>query len=473
MHRRRDPGALAGWGERADPAARVSLAKTSRGLVVTKNGEQSPAADADGLSGGEAKPAHGFDTENGTASSVTADAGPDHGAAESAVTDAGANESPPHAAEPPSPARSARDRHLGIRRVPKPRLRGFLDSPHRNLILGILYTLTVMMAGTAAYMIVGWSLRDAFYMVITTVYTVGFEEVRPINTPALYVITVTLIVLGCTGVIFLTGALVQFFTLSTLNKAIGIKRMNKQIDQLSGHVVVCGFGRLGSVLARSLAASSAGFVIIEPEETRAVDAREQGYLCIHGDATSEKTLLAAGITRAAALASVVSADALNVFITLSARALNPGLTIVARGELASTESKLIQAGADKVVLPTHIGAERVAELLLFQESARIIEGLERSHGFQRVLRSFGIELEVVTAAPQSPAVRMTVDAIERQARGAFFIVQINRRDGDVHTGPPGSTVVGEGDGVVLIGRPNRAAVLTSLFEPRRRVGVRG
>lgn len=130
--------------------------------------------------------------------------------------------------------------------------------------------------------------------------------------------------------------------------------------------------------------------------------------------------------RAHALATVLSNDAVNVFITLSARALNPNLSIVARGELSSTESKLLQAGADKVVLPTHIGAERIAEVILCEESARFIEGLERSHGFQR----------------------------------------------DVFTSPPATTVVGEGDGVVLIGRPNRVQILTSLFEPQVR-GARG
>lgn len=166
-------------------------------------------------------------------------------------------------------------------------------------------------------------------------------------------------------------------------------------------------------------------------------------------------------------------DAVNVFITLSARALNPTLSIIARGEAPSTENKLLQAGANKVVLPTHIGAERIAELILFEESARFIESLERNHGFQQALRTFGIELEAVTAAPQSPAVRMTVAAIERQAKGTFFIIQINRRDGDVFTRPPATTVVGEGDGIVLLGRPNRAAIIASLFEPRRRVGVRG
>ena len=359
-----------------------------------------------------------------------------------------------------------------IRRVPKPRMTGLLDSPIRNLSVGVAYTVTVMIVATGAYMAAGWSFRDAIYMVIVTVYTVGYNEVRPINTPALNAITIGLIVLGCTGVIFLTGALVQFFTLNQLNKTMGLKRMNRQIDELKGHVVVCGFGRLGHVLARSLSASSAGFVILEENEARATEARLQGYLCIHGDATNEQALLAAGVMRANALATVLSNDALNVFITLSARALNPHLSIIARGELSSTESKLLQAGADKVVLPTHIGAERIAELILHEESARFIDGLERTHGFQRVLHNFGMELEVVTAAPQSPAVRMTVTAIERQAKGAFFIIQINRRDGDVFTAPPPATVVGEGDGVVLIGRPNRAEILTSLFEARLR-GARG
>jgi voltage-gated potassium channel Kch len=372
---------------------------------------------------------------------------------------------------PANPARRKPPRP--VRRVPKPRTTGRLDSPVRNLIFGGIFTLTVMIFATAAYVAAGWSFRDALYMVIVTIFTVGYGEVRPIDTVALNVITVALIVLGCTGAIFLTGALVQFFTLNQFSTITGLKRMNRQIDQLTGHVVVCGFGALGAVLARALSASSAGLVVVELDEARVAEARSQGYLCIAGDATSETSLHAAGVTRAHALATVLSNDALNVFITLSARALNPELLIVARGELPSTESKLLQAGADKVVLPTHIGAERIAELLLYQESARFIEGLEKSHGFQRVLHNFGMELEVVTAAPHSPAVNMTVAAIERQARGAFFIVQINRRDGDVFTAPPATTSVGEGDGVVLIGRPNRSAILTSLFEPRMRAGVRG
>jgi|HubBroStandDraft_1064217.scaffolds.fasta_scaffold06281_2 voltage-gated potassium channel len=385
----------------------------------------------------------------------------------------GAGDVPADEFPAPAPAARRGGRSSRVRRVPKPRMTGLLDSPVHNLTFGLAYTVTVMIIATAAYMKVGWSFRDALYMVIVTVYTVGYEEVRPIDTLALNIITMGLIVFGCTGVIFLTGALVQFITLSQINNATGVKRMKKQVEQLSDHVVICGYGRIGVVLARALRASSAGFVVLEASEARAAEVRQQGYLCLHGDATDEAALIAAGVTRARALATVLPNDALNVFITLSARALNPTMTIIARGELPSTEGKLLQAGADKVVLPTHIGAERIAEMILFEESARLMESLERTSGFQRVMRTFGIELEVVTAEPGSPAVRMTVAAIERQARGTFFIVQINSPDGEVFTGPPGTAIVREGDGVVLIGRPNRAAVLSSLFEPRRRAGVRG
>jgi voltage-gated potassium channel Kch len=370
-------------------------------------------------------------------------------------------------------ARAARDRPRVVRRVPKPKMTGPFDSPGRNLAVGVGFIFAVMVLATLGYMASGWSFRDAAYMVIVTIYTVGYNETRPIDTPLLNFITLSLIILGCTGMIFLTGVVVQFISLSQLNKVTGLKAMNKQIEQLDGHVVICGFGRLGIVLARALRASSAGFVIIESSEARAAEARSLEYLCIHGDAADEAVLLAAGVTRANALATVLANDAVNVFITLSARALNSDVLIVARGVLPSTENKLLQAGADKVVMPTHIGGERIAELILYRESARFLDSLERSHGFQRVLNNFGMELEVITVAPRSAAARLSVAAIERYAKGAFFIVQINRRDGNVFTNPPAETVIDEGDGVVVIGRANRAAVLTALFEPKSHLGARG
>ncbi len=329
---------------------------------------------------------------------------------------------------------------------------GLLGSPIRNIVGGLIYMAVVITAATLAYAAAGWSLGDAFYMVIITVYTVGYDEVRPIDTPLLRTISISTILFGCTGVIFLSGALVQFITLSQINQIFGLKRMNTQIDKLTGHVIICGFGRIGVELAKDLNAARTAFVVLEQDDARIEQMRSLGYLFVQTDATDEAGLQAAGIMRAHTLATVLPSDAANVFITLSARSLNPELEIIARGEAPSTERKLLQAGANKVVLPTHIGAERIAEMILYRETARLIRGSERMVDFETVLRTLGLNMDVVTAAPGSPAVGQTIGAVEREANGAFFVVQINRREGQAITRPKPDTRVETGDGLVLIGR---------------------
>ena len=348
------------------------------------------------------------------------------------------------------------------------RLSDLLDSPLRNLLFGIAYVLAVMTAATIAYVANGWPLGDALYMVVLTVYTVGYDEVRTIDTPALRAITMALIVFGCTGMIFITGVLVQLITLSQLQVVLKGKRVQNRIDKLSGHVVVCGYGRLGEKLARELKAGMAAFVLIENREARLAEAAEAGFLVLHGDATDEDALEAAGIRRAAVLATVLPDDAANVFITLSARSMNPKLTIIARGEAPSTESKLIQAGANRVILPTHIGAERIAELILYPQAALLLHGTAQEEDFARELRRFALDMEVVAVAEGSGCVGRTVQAIEQEAAGSFLIVALNRRDGGTSTPPDPSAVVRAGDGVVIVGHPGRAQALAGLFRPHGR-----
>jgi trk system potassium uptake protein TrkA/voltage-gated potassium channel len=336
-----------------------------------------------------------------------------------------------------------------------------LGSPLRNLLAGLAFVLTVGTLAIAAYMAAGWSFGDSLYMVVMTVFTVGYGEVRPVATPALRAITIGLIALGCTGMIFLTGVLVQAITASQFQQILGVRRMNKDIDALSGHVIVCGYGRIGLMLARDLRAGGTAFVIVERSEERAADARAQGFLAMQGNATDEDCLRAAGILRARALATVLPDDAANVFITLSARSLNRGLTIIARGEAPSTENKLLQAGANRVVLPTHIGAERIAELLLFPHLAELLNEGER--GLARDLRRIGLELEVVAAAAGSRCVGTTVAALEVAAAGAFLVVALERRDGTSLLAPAGDVVLEAGDGVAIVGRPGRAMAVQQAF----------
>ena len=335
---------------------------------------------------------------------------------------------------------------------------GLLGSPVRNLLFGVCFVLAVMLLSTGAYWLAGWPPGDAFYMVVMTVYTVGYGEVHPVDTPLLRAITIATIVLGCTGMIFLTGALVQFITLNQLNQIFGLRRMNTQIDKLDRHVIVCGFGRIGLALARDLQAGGTHFVVLERDEANAAQARHLGYLCIQGDATDAAALHDAGVMRARTLASVLPNDAANVFITLRARGLNPNLEIIARGEAPGTEPMLLQAGANRVVLPTHIGAERIAELIMYQETARFIRGSPRMREFEQVLHSLGLELELIEAAPGGPLAGETIASIEQKANGALFIVQLNR-GGEAIATQDGRTVIEAGDGVVIVGRGAKARAL--------------
>jgi trk system potassium uptake protein TrkA/voltage-gated potassium channel len=343
-------------------------------------------------------------------------------------------------------------------------MNGLLASPLRNLVGGLLYMAVVMVAATLAYLAIGWNFGDAVYMVVLTVYTVGYDEVRPINTPELRAITIGLIVLGCTGMIFLTGALVQLITASQFHQILGLKRMQSQIDQLKDHVIVCGFGRIGQMLSRQLQAGQAKFLVIERSEERAAEARALGYIVMQANAEDESILEAAGIERARILATVLKNDAANVFITLSARSLNGTLTIIARGEESSTESKLLQAGANRVVLPTHIGAERVAELILYPEAAKVLHGTQHDEDFARDLRTFGLDIEVVTVDPGSRCIGRSIEVVEREAAGAFLIVGLNRRDGETTLRPEPSATIGAGDGVMILGRPGRARMVATIFD---------
>ncbi|HEX4259868.1 MAG TPA: NAD-binding protein [Acetobacteraceae bacterium] len=355
------------------------------------------------------------------------------------------------------PSRPNGRRATGLPRAqPAPRLpAGALGSPIRNLARGAAFVTLVVALAILGYTLSGWSVGDALYMAVLTVFTVGYDEVRPIDTPALRAITIGLIGFGCTGMLFVTGALVQLFTAAQFREILDERRVTSRIEDLRGHVIVCGFGRIGNMLARELAAAGAGLIVLERSEPRCAEAQRAGYLCLCADATDEDVLQRAGIGRARALATVLPDDAANVFITLSARSLNRALTIISRGEAPSTERKLLHAGADRVVMPAHIGAERIAELLLFPDSAEALRG---PRALEAELSRMGLEFEVVVVEPGSVWAGMPVAAIEAAAASAFLIVAIEHAGSAVRQRPEPEAVVRPGDGVTVLGRNARAAL---------------
>lgn len=343
-----------------------------------------------------------------------------------------------------------------------------LGSPLQGLIRAAAFVCSIYLLAVIGFVLSGWNLGDAAYMVMLTIFSVGFNEVHPIDTAWLRGLTMATILLGCTGMIVLTGALVQFLGALQLRSLLGIDRMNTQIAKLSNHVIICGYGRIGQQLAHELNEAREGFVIIERDPTKFAMAQASGYACLTADATDESALLAAGIDRARVLATVLPNDATNVFITLSARSLNPGLQIIARGEIPSTERKLIHAGADKVVLPMHIGAERIAEMILYPSTDQIMDESTSLRDLKRALHEIGLEMEALTIPRNSGLAKATVSEAERRGDGSFFIIQIER-EGKVFARPGKHYILEAGDSVILVMRGNNVTAGAIFNAPKQPV----
>jgi voltage-gated potassium channel len=317
----------------------------------------------------------------------------------------------------------------------------------------------IMVIGALGYRIAGWNWSDAIYMVVISIFTVGYGEVRPIQEEGLRDFTMGLIVLGCFSVIFVSGAFVQVLLEGQIRNALGDRRMNAELKKLTHHTIICGFGRIGRMVAADLKAGQKPFVIMDKDPKRLASAREAGYIVYEGEATEESSLIEAGILRAKLLATVLPSDASNVFITLSARDLNPDLVIIARGEDPATERKLLQAGANRVVLPAHIGAERISHLILFPEAAELIDDETKSHHLKEELADLGLEMEEAVIPKYSPFIGRTVGDLETQHAGAFLIVALHRKQGGTELRPSRATLLAAGDGVVAMSRGSDLAKL--------------
>ena len=205
----------------------------------------------------------------------------------------------------------------------------------------------VVLGGTVGYLILGFSLIEAAYQTVTTISTVGYSEVKPLSTVG-RIYTIVLILVGVGAAFYAFGVLIETFIEGRLNELLGRRRMERSITSLHGHVIICGWGRVGRAIADEVRLSGRSLVVVENDP-----ARLEGvpHPAVDGDATLDDILRTAGIERAAALVAAVDSDAANSFITLSARALNPDLFIVARARSHDSEGKLLRAGAQRVVNP--------------------------------------------------------------------------------------------------------------------------
>ena len=333
------------------------------------------------------------------------------------------------------------------------------------MVTGISLFFTVCVVAVVGYMASGWKLDDSIYMVIITIFGVGYGEVQPVQSPALRALTIAVIIGGYGAVIYTVGGFMQMVVDGELSKALGARRMTKEIGLLRDHTIICGYGRMGTILCQELDTLGKSFVVIDSEERRLHEAEQRGYLVLEGDATEEFILEQAGIQNASVLATVLSQDASNVFVTITAREMNPQLMVIARGENPRTENKLKGCGASKVVLPTAIGAKKLAQLIVRPSAENMLEQFTSQGDMNEDLKRIGLQIDELKVAENSSLANKSLSNIELHSNHGFLIVGIRRVDNTLILNPPADTELHADDVVIVIGHdddiPQLAAKLSS------------
>lgn len=312
-------------------------------------------------------------------------------------------------------------------------------------VRGAFALFLIVGSGLLWYILVeGWSVIDAAYMVVVTITTVGYEEVRPLSTGS-RIFNLFFMLAGVGVVLYILTEIVRSFVEEQfLVNFLRRRRMEGRLAGISDHFIICGFGRVGREVARQLKGEGVRFVVIDTESERVAQGSEDGLLVLGGDATKDATLFAAGIERAKGLLAAVGNDSDNVFVTLSARRINPRITIVARSTLPETVHKLEIAGADRVVSPFEIAGRRMAMAALRPLAADVFDTLATgSHRGRRIAE--------VVVTDDSPLARHIVRDISPEE--GIRVLAIAKKSGDLLVTPPDDTVIELGDAVMLVG-PN-------------------
>jgi voltage-gated potassium channel len=327
--------------------------------------------------------------------------------------------------------------------------------PQKRLRRGIIILASIIAAGTIGYMLIeGWTPLDSIYMTVITVSTVGFGEVHPLS-EAGRIFTIILIIGGVSGALFVFSALIDYVIEGRMGIARRKRHMKAKIAELKDHFILCGYGRVGEEVARIFTEEGVPFVTIDSRPENIALAEEQGYLCLLGDATSDKVLLEAGIERARALVAAVGSDVDNTYIVLSARGLRPDLFIEARASTKEAEAKLKTAGANRIVAPNSIGARRMALLAIRPTVADFIDTVSFRRGRE-------LQMENIVVPDSSPLVGQTVASIRQQSRAN--ILAINRKSGKLLTNPGDEESIELGDRLIIMGTSEQLTTLESLCE---------
>ena len=299
--------------------------------------------------------------------------------------------------------------------------------------------------GVIGYMLIeGWSFIDALYMTITTISTVGYDEVKEL-TPLGRLFTIALIILGVGVFFFIITIIGEYIIAGHLVGAIGRRKMKQKIDAYKDHYIICGFGRVGMQVALELEHEDVPFVIIDNNPESIKRCEQKGYAYIEGDASDDTVLRDAGIDMAKGLVTATDSDADNVYVTLSSKSIKEELLVVARATTAEAGHKLLKAGADRVISPYSIGGKRLASLLLRPTVVEFLDVV--MHDIEEELL-----MEDVFVHEKSRFVgNSIVEAREQCAAGANILAVKKKGAKRMLANPPADTLIETGDHLVALG----------------------
>jgi voltage-gated potassium channel len=325
---------------------------------------------------------------------------------------------------------------IGRPHVQRPRV-------HR-LLLPVAVLAALLAAGTVGYQVVeGWGWFDALYMTAITITTVGFLEVHPMGAGG-RAFTMALALGGVFTAFYAGVEFIRAVVTGELRTVLGRQRMESRLEKLSGHLVVCGFGRMGRLVAEEFSSAELPFVVVDREAKVLEGFAVPHGIPLVGDATADDVLRRAGVERARALVTAAASDADNLFITMSARLINERLFIVARAESEGADVKLRRAGASRVVSPYNIGGHRVAQAVLRPNAMDFIELATRTGHLE-------LQIEEVEVRPGSPLVGSSIKASPVRSELGIIIVAVKKPSAKMAFNPSPESLIEAGDVLITLG----------------------
>ena len=316
--------------------------------------------------------------------------------------------------------------------------------PFNLKLIAILLVLLVIVGIAGFHVIEGWSYFDGFYMVLTTITSIGYGEIHPLS-HAGRLFNSFVIITGVGLVLLLVGGASRTLLEFELQSLFGRRRMDREISRLTGHYIICGAGRVGRSAARELARRPLPFVVVDTNEEKLQKYSSEGWLTLNGDATQAHVLEQARIEQALGLVAATTTDAINIYIILTARSLNPKIKIIARASEEDAEKHLVTAGADSIVSPYRFAGYRIAQTFI---RPNVVDFFDTAMNQQRPL-----EIEEVKVGKGARCAGKTLESSRIRQELGVIVLAIKGEHTAMRFNPPPDEVIHEGDHLIAMGDP--------------------